>query len=78
MNKYYVSFGQIHVHRIDGITLNADCLLQITAPDLQAARQRAFEVLEREWFTVYSEENVDFEWFPRGAIIIPSISEVSG
>ncbi len=75
--KYYVSFGQIHLHRIDGITLDADCLLQITALDLQAARDRAFEALGRKWFTVYTEENVDFKYFPRGAVTIPSVSGVS-
>ncbi len=73
MSTFYVSFGQDHVHRLGDITLDKDILLKITALDGHVARERAFKALGRQWSMLYTEETVQFEYFPRGFVEVPSI-----
>lgn len=44
MNKYYVAFGQVHTHSVNGKTLDKDCVAVIEAADYASARARAFEL----------------------------------
>ncbi len=73
MEIYYFSFGQVHVHRIDGITLDADCLLRVIAENYGDARQRVFDAIGDKWCMQYAEGAVDFNYFPRGAVEVRSI-----
>jgi len=73
MSVYYFSFGQSHVHRIDGVTLDADVLLRVEDDDQVNARHRVFDAIGPKWHTQYTEENVDFSYFPRGYVEVPSI-----
>ncbi len=69
MSKFYVSFGQIHTHRIDDITFDCDSLLEFEAESIEEARNRVFgSQIKDKFFTVYSENSVEFKYFPRGAI----------
>ena len=73
MKTFYFSFGQSHIHRIDGITLDADVLLKVEAKDSEEARDRVWKAFEAKWSMQYNEDTVNFKYFPRGAVEISSI-----
>ncbi|KKN39801.1 hypothetical protein LCGC14_0739970 [marine sediment metagenome] len=69
MSKFYVSFGQIHAHRIGTVTFDCDSLLELEANSMAEVRAKVFESqIKDKFFTIYDEDNVDFNYFPRGAI----------
>ena len=70
MNNYFISFGQIHAHRVNGKTFDCDCLACIKAEDMESARQLAFDYFEGRWFTCYPEDQIEdiLHYFPRGII----------
>lgn len=67
MNKYYITFGQVHVHSHAGKTLDKDCVGVITAPSEEEARKKAFEWFGAKWSRLL-KECPDMDWFPRGLI----------
>jgi len=69
MNKFYVSFGQVHVHSVNGVTFDKDILAAINARTEQEARSIAFNTFGNKWFTTYTELP-DLKWFPRGVAFI--------
>lgn len=71
--KFYVSFGQDHVHRVNGITLDKDILLEIEADDEGEARRRVWKTIGPEWHRVYTEDTIKLEYFPRGSVVIPGV-----
>ena len=73
METYYFSFGQDHTHRIDGTTLDADVLLEVEAKDSEEARDRVWRAFGAKWSMQYDEDTVNFNYFPRGSVVIPSI-----
>ena len=66
MNKYYITFGQSHVHRVNDITFDCDSVACIRAVDEGAARAIAFDLFGSKWFTSYTEETINLKYFPRG------------
>lgn len=69
--KQYVTFGQGHTHRINGVTLDADCVASFTAPDAEAGRARAFELFGRKFCFHYAEAEFradDLRFYPRGVV----------
>lgn len=72
MNKYYITFGQTHVHSYNNITLDKDCVGIIKASNYSQAREKAFEWFGDKFFTVYSNkewnEDEDLPLFCRGYI----------
>ena len=70
MKKFYISFGQIHVHSLNGVTLDKDCLLEVKAKDLAEARQKVFDSIGNKWHTSYTEAEAmkSLSFFPRGII----------
>lgn len=60
----YFTFGQTHVHSINGHTLDKDCVVKITAEN---PRTVMVEYFKDEWSFEYSNftEN-DLRYFPRG------------
>lgn len=75
MQTYYFSFGQDHTHYIGGITLDADVLLKVTASDSDVARQCVFDAIGPRWSMQYSEDDVNFAYFPRGSVTVPGIGD---
>ena len=60
----WFTFGQQHVHRINGFTYDANVVVKITAPD---PRARMIELFGAKWSMQYdSEEAVDLSYYPRG------------
>lgn len=69
MSKFYVSFGQKHAHRIGDVTFDCNSLLELEADSLEDARDRVFaSEIKDKFYTVYTEDNLDLSYFPRGAI----------
>ena len=66
--KFYFSFGQSHVHRVNGKTFDCDSIVEIHADDEGAARSIMFEWFGKKWFTSYTEDNFQPEYYPRGVI----------
>ncbi len=67
--KFYISFGQVHTHSVNGQTIDKDCIVEISEPSMIEARKRAFKLFGRKFFTVYNHAP-DMEYYPRGIIKI--------
>jgi hypothetical protein len=60
----WFTFGQIHVHSIDGKTFDRNCVVKITAPDPRSQMVTYFGV---KWAMEY-QECPDLAYYPRGVI----------
>lgn len=67
MRPYWITFGQIHTHSINGITFDKDCVALIHATDKEAARDNAFELFGNK-FCFIKEFEPDMSFYPRGII----------
>lgn len=66
--RFFFSFGQGHTHRVNGKTFDCDSIVEIHADNEPEARQKMFNTFGENWFTSYTEENFQPEYFPRGVI----------
>ena len=69
--KTYVTFGQVHVHSVNGKTFDKDCVAVIEADNAVEGRAKAFEYFGRKFCVEYPEDRFDFDlmrFFPRGFI----------
>ena len=58
----YFTFGQKHVHRVNGIIWDKDCVAKITAED---PRKVMIETFGRQWSHEY-DSLPDLSYYPRG------------
>jgi hypothetical protein len=71
--KVYITFGQIHVHSVNGKTFNKDCVAVINCNDYLDGREKAFELFGDKWHMCYHEDDFKEEimhYFPRGKIVV--------
>lgn len=71
MTKVYVSFGQIHAHRVSGQTFDKDSIAVIECEDYASGRAKAFELFGGKFHNCWLEEEFNEEklsYFPRGLI----------
>lgn len=68
MENFYVTFGQNHLHRINQIVLDKNIVGVIIAPNMEKAREVAFNLFGDKFFTIYNEASIEMEYFPRGTI----------
>ena len=71
MNKYYITFGQVHAHAIAGITYDRDCVAELEAETRQEAHQTAMEIFDGKFHQCVTEKECDEEfmsYFPRGIL----------
>ena len=64
--KTYVTFGQIHIHSVNGKTFDKDCVALVNGD-----RNKVVEYFGYQFCFTYSEEDWDdknLEWYPRGII----------
>ncbi len=62
MKKFYFTFGQDHIHEIDGFIFDKDVVVEIENDD---PRDTMFKIFGRKWAMQYYEKpNMDY--FPRG------------
>ena len=74
--KVYITFGQIHVHKVGKHTLDKDCVAVIKADSYTEGRELAMKWFDGVFHNSYSQEEWDNKWkeildyFPRGLIEI--------
>ena len=70
--KYYISFGQAHVHSKGGKTFDKDCLAEIDVNSADEAHTLAMMIFDGVFHNVYTEDRIKeegfMEFFPRGII----------
>ncbi len=69
MKTYCITFGSIHTHRINGVTLDCDCWVEITAKNEFTARNLIFELIDAKWSFCYNKEKFDSSFYPRGCVL---------
>ena len=62
MKTSYFTFGQSHIHRVNGFTFDCDVIVEITAED---PRDVMFSFFGDKWGMQY-DSCPDLEYFPRG------------
>jgi hypothetical protein len=73
MNKLYVTFGQIHLHKVDGQILDKDSIAVIDCATYDLDRLKAQELFGMKFcFTYFNSEwnPEDIRYYPRGYILI--------
>lgn len=65
--KFYISFGQIHIHLINGHAIDKDCLVELEAGSRLEARMRTMVWFKGIYHNVY-DKLPDMSFFPRGVI----------
>lgn len=66
MKTSYFSFGQVHVHHVNGFTYDCDVLVKITSEDPMGTMTAYFG---REWSMEYTDEDdvlQHMQYYPRG------------
>ncbi len=69
--KIYITFGQSHVHNINGRTFDKDCVAVINSDSHEKGIEKAFEVFDEEFCFFYTEDSFDMKLminFPRGFV----------
>ncbi len=72
MNRYYVTFGQAHTHRINGNTVDCDTALAVDAETYAEARRKVVDAIGPVWAFMYGpEDNFDVaKWCPKGVVVL--------
>jgi hypothetical protein len=77
MSRHYFTFGQVHVHSVNGKVFDKDCVVQIDADDADKAREIMVEHFGQKWAFQHSQGHPpDMTFYPRG--IIPLIDTDGG
>ena len=72
MAKFYITFGQIHVHSVEGKTFDKDCLAEIEAETNREAHDKAMKIFNKKFHNCHNEDKLPeiIDYFPRGIIKI--------
>lgn len=76
MARHYVTFGQIHVHRVAGKTLDCDTIAVFEAASASEGRDKTFELFGDKFFTDYHDKEwteEDLHYFPKGYVELENI-----
>jgi len=71
MPRHYVTFGQIHIHSVNGKTFDKDSVAVYNASSYEKGRTKAFEYFGDKFFTDYHDtqwDENDLHYFPRGYV----------
>ena len=69
--KTYVTFGQDHIHRINGTIFDSKCVAVIEGEDAENNRAKAFNLFGPRFAFEYPEDYFDMgsmRFYPRGLI----------
>jgi len=67
----YITFGQAHIHRVNGKVFDKDCVAVIHAKNEKEGREKAFKYFGEYFCTSYTKMNNDIlKYFPRGLICV--------
>lgn len=64
----YVTFGQDHVHHVNGKTFDKDCVAVLQSLNAAQGRALAFELFDSKFCFEYFDKPPKMEYFPRGLI----------
>jgi hypothetical protein len=68
----YVTFGQDHVHSINGVTYDKNCVAFFDSDSANEGRRKAFEIFGKKFCFEYWGENFDWNdhsgYYSRGLI----------
>lgn len=73
MPLHYVTLGEDHVYRINGITVDCDCVVCYDADSPEDGRNKAFEYFGAQFCFEYHDKQFnmdDLRFFPRGIVRI--------
>jgi hypothetical protein len=78
--KVYITFGQVHVHSVNGKTFDKDSVAVIECDNYSEGRAKAFEYFKGIFHNCYDEKEVEkmerfIEYFPRGYINVENRKE---
>ena len=70
MAKFYITFGQVHVHSVNGKTFDKDSLCEIEATSKREAHELAMDVFGGVFHQCKNEEELEslLPYYPRGVI----------
>lgn len=74
--KWYITFGQVHVHSVNGRTFDKDCVAVINGATPEQCDKMAFEWF-RGKFHEHSGQMPPIKYFPRGLIEVNPEAESS-
>ena len=83
MNDMLVTFGQTHVHSINGKTFDKDCVAKIKCEDYDDGRAKAWYHFGSKFcFTYYGDELAKcddefMQFFPRGIISVENEKDLT-
>ncbi len=69
--KTYITFGQVHAHKVNGKTFDKDCVAVIEAESAEDGRNLAVEYFGPKFCFSFYEDQFDHDsmhYFPRGFI----------
>jgi hypothetical protein len=70
MERFIITFGQIHTHRVNGHIFDHDSVAVIKAENEQEARDIASDLFGQNWYMSHKEKHFDsdntIKYFPRG------------
>lgn len=73
MREFYITFGQVHMHKLGKKVFDKNVIGVIKAEDEKKAREIAFNLFGDKFFTTYSKETwneEDIKFFPRGFLAV--------
>ena len=75
MSKFYISFGQVHVHSVNGKTFDKNCLAEIEADSHEEAHKEAMDIFKGVFHNCYTEKRLPevLHYFPRGVIKVSGV-----
>ena len=72
MSNFIVTFGQAHIHKVNGKIFDKDCVALIKAESYDAMRRLAHDLFDNVFCTTYTEAEYDqggmSNYYPRGKI----------
>ena len=66
MKKYYFTFGQTHIHSVNGKTFDKDCVVEIEG-SFGETRDKMIDHFGIKWAMQY-DKLPDMSFFPRGIL----------
>lgn len=57
--EIYITFGQTHTHRLNGVTFDKDSVARINCNSYKEGRDTVFELFGDRFFTSYTKEQIE-------------------
>lgn len=69
MTRLYYTFGQAHIHRVNGRTFDKDCVVEIIGTDGESCHSIMVRTFGQQWANEYGT-CPDLKFYPRGVITL--------